>query len=293
MPKTIIITGASSGIGRALSIHLASLKYHVIAVARNQEALEQLQQLYPVNIKIVIADITKIEDRLKIKNALCPEEVGVYLIHNAGIASPKLLADISEEEWDQHYLVNLKAPVFLTQLLLPHLKNGGRVLNISTGLAHKPMAAMSAYGISKSALFMLKEYFNVESKENNIVFSSAMPGVVDSPLQEKMRSSNSKIFPSVDLFKGFFLRGELLDTATVAKFLAWLLLNVESAEFTKDDWDIYDTSHHAKWAKPGEVTPRQVVPEKNPASFFISKKSYLTAGVIAVLGVMVAMLLKK
>ena len=75
-----------------------------------------------------------------------------------------LFEDISENEWDQHYLVNLKAPVFLTQLLLPHLKNGGRVLNVSTGLAHKSMVAMSAYGISKGGLFMLKEYFKGSPK---------------------------------------------------------------------------------------------------------------------------------
>jgi len=173
------------------------------------------------------------------------------------VATPRLLADISEEEWDQHYLVNLKAPVFLTKLLLPHLKNGGRVLNISTGLAHAPMSAMSAYGVSKAALYMLKEYCNVELKDQEIVFASAMPGVVDTPIQEHLRSYDTARFPAAEVFHGFLQRGELLQPATAAKFLSWLLLEVDDEKFTKADWDIYDASHHNSWAKLGEVKHRK------------------------------------
>lgn len=257
LKKTIIITGASSGIGKALASYLASLNHKVIAIGRNQKGLENLKKLFPLNIQIVIGDITIHEDRLKIKNVLETKETGVYLVHNAGIAYPKLLKDITEEEWDEHYLVNVKAPVFLTQLLLPYLKDNGRVLNISTGLAHKSMPGMAAYGVSKSSLFMLKEYFNAESKETNISFGSAMPGIVDTPIQEKIRAIEPKIFPQVSIFKGFFERDELLSPSTVAKFLAWLLLNTNNEKFIQADWDIYDNSHHSQWADPGEIKPRQ------------------------------------
>jgi short-subunit dehydrogenase len=262
MIKTIIVTGASSGIGRALAIQLASLQHNVIAVARNTEALEQLQKLYPSNIQIVTADITNKDDQLKIKNVLRPEDIGIYLIHNAGVATPRLFADISEEEWDQHYLVNLKAPTFLTKLLLPHLQNGGRVLSISSGLAHAPMSAMSAYGVSKSALYMLKEYCNVELKDQKIAFASAMPGVVDTPIQERLRSYDIAHFPAVGVFQGFYQRGELLQPSTAAKFLSWLLLEVDNEKFTKEDWDIYDSSHHHFWSQPGEVKQRKARKEE-------------------------------
>lgn len=293
--KKIIITGSSSGIGKALAAHLASLGHQIIAVGRNQQALEELQKQYPDHIKIVIADINNKEDQLQIKAALNPNETGVFLVHNAGIATPRLISEMSEEEWDQHYLTNVRSPLFLTKLLLPHLKNGGRVLNISTSLAHKSMAAMSAYGVSKCALFMLKEYFNIEFKENNIAFASAMPGVVDTPIQEKMRTNDSKIFPEVEIFKGFFQRGELLPPSTVAKFLSWLLLNVENEKFIKGDWDIYDSSHHAEWAKLGEIKSRQankIETEINWRSFFMSIKAYLIAGAIAATGIAAMMLLK-
>ena len=255
--KKIIITGASSGIGLALAEHLSSLGHHVIAVARRREPLETLQKSYPLNITIVIADITKTDERLKIKDRLTIEDTGVYLIHNAGIAIPRLLSDISETEWDQHYLTNTKAPLFLTQLLLPHLKNGGRVLHISSGLAHTPSSAMAAYGVSKAALLMSKEYFNAELNQQGIHYASAMPGVVDTPIQTHLRSCDSKQFPAVEAFLGFFQRGELLHPRTAAKFLSWLLLHVDDDQFAQGDWNIYDTGHHEYWAMPGEVKQRK------------------------------------
>ena len=255
--KTIVITGASSGIGFALAEYLASLGHHVIAVARRPESLETLQRSFPFNITPVIADVTQPNDRLAIKNALTPEDTGIFLIHNTGVASPRLLSEISEEEWEQHYLTNTKTPLFLTQLLLPHLKNGGRVLNISSGLAHTSSPAMGAYGISKAALLMMKEYFNTELNDQGIRFASAMPGVVDTPIQTYLRSCDSKRFPAVNSFHGFFQRGELLQPKTATKFLSWLLLQVDDEQFTQGDWTIYDVPHHQHWALPGEVVQRK------------------------------------
>jgi benzil reductase ((S)-benzoin forming) len=256
MSKVIIVTGASSGIGKAFAENLAFLNFQVIAVARAKTKLEDLQKQYPHNIKVVVADITKDEDRLKIKDTIKKDQTGIYLINNAGIAIPRKFSELTETEWDQHYLVNTKAPIFLTQLLLPHLQNGGRVLNISSGLAHNTLIGMSAYGISKSALYMWKEYCNTEFEDKNISFGSVMPGVVDTAIQQEMRTYDLDRFPAVEIFKGFHSRNELLRPETVAKFITWLLLNVDNSEFKKNDWDIYDASHHSKWAQVDEVKIR-------------------------------------
>ena len=255
MSKKIIITGASSGIGKALTAHLASIGHHVIAVARNRALLQDLQLQYP-SISIIDADITQKEGRSNIKKALSPEDTGIYLIHNAGIASPSLLSDISEKTWDMHHETNLKAPLFLTQLLLPHLKHGGRVLHVSSGLAHNPLPGMSAYGTSKAAMLMIKAYANTEHTED-ILFGSAMPGIVDTAIQTELRTHNEIQFPAVNTFHRFFKQGELLQPTTAAKFLSWLLINTENTAFIEGDWDIYDTSHHTYWAEPGEVIQRQ------------------------------------
>ena len=204
----------------------------------------------------MIADITKSEERAKIKAILTEQDTGCILIHNAGIAHPQLIESMTEEAFDSHNTLHVKAPLFLTQLLLPHLKNGGRILQISSGLAHHSMSAMSAYGISKAALLRLKDYFNEEFKQLQIYCGSAMPGVVDTPIQTELRACSASQFPSVNTFNGFFQRGELLKPKTAAKFLSWLLLNVENERFTQDDWNIYDQKHHIYWAESGEVIQR-------------------------------------
>lgn len=257
MKKTVVITGAASGIGNGLAEHLAVLQHNVIAVSRNKSALKKLQQANPKNIKYVVADITHKEDQLKVKDAIASQEVGVYLVHNAGVAIPQVISELTEEEWDKHYFTNLKAPVFLTKLLLPYLKNGGRVLNISTGLAHFPLSALASYGISKAGLYMWKEFCNVELRNQGIIFGSVMPGVVDTPMQNNLRSLDSAEFPSVEMFRGFSERGELLRPVTVAKFISWLLFEVEDESFMKGDWNIYEETHHKNWADPGEVKQRK------------------------------------
>lgn len=256
MSKNIIITGASSGIGKALAQHLASLGHNVIATGRNKKALKELQQLSPDNIRVVVADIANPNDRNKISDALADNESGVYLVHNAGIAIPSTLASLTEESWDSHHLTNLKSPIFLTQQLLPHLKQGGRVLHISTGLAHHALAGFTAYGCTKVAFYMLKEFCNSEFDRNDIAFGSAMPGIVDTPIQNQLRSHDRAEFPSVELFKGFKQQDALLSPATVAKFLAWLLIETKADDFIKNDWNIYDTTHHHQWATSGEVKQR-------------------------------------
>lgn len=255
--RRVIISGASSGIGFALADRFASLGFSVIAIARRQSLLKQLQKLYPTKIIPIIADITKPDERLKIRASLSAEDTGTILIHNAGMADPHLIETLSEQDFDNHCAINMKAPLFLTQSLLPHLKDGGRILNISSGLAHTPIPGMSAYGMSKAALLMMKNYFNAEFNSYNIRCGSAMPGVVDTAIQTQLRTCDSHEFPAVSTFHGFFQRDELLKPQTAAKFLSWVLLHVDDEQFTQGDWNIYDIWHHPYWAKPSEIKPRQ------------------------------------
>lgn len=247
MPKTIVITGASSGIGKALAIRLAYLNHKVIAVARNKIALNEMHKENP-NIIPVDVDLTKSEDLVKIKDIIDTNFTGIYLVHNAGVATPSFFAEMTEEDWDKHYLTNTKSVFLLTKLLLPLLK-GGRVLNISTGLAHRALPGLSAYGITKAAIYLWKEYCNAELNKEDLHFGSAMPGIVDTAIQEKLRTQDSKKYPVAEMFRGFKERNELLKPEIVAKFLAWLLLDTPNEDFVQGDWDIYDTSHHQFWGE--------------------------------------------
>ena len=114
MGNPIIISGASTGIGKALALALAEAGEQVYAIARRIEPLQEMQQLYPNQIKIIAADVSTEEGRLHIKNTL-PEGAKIKaLVHNAAMMSPAgFLENIDVKEWRNQIAVNLEAPLFL------------------------------------------------------------------------------------------------------------------------------------------------------------------------------------
>jgi len=241
MNNISIVTGAGTGIGRALTLELAQnhgLK--VLAVGRRLQKLQETAIYYPERIKACPADVSNPEGREKILNSV-PERYSVqFLVQNAGVLGPvKPLSDLSLEEWREHQAINVEGPLFLTQLLIPILKNG-RVLHISSGAAHHAYEAWGAYCTSKAALHMLYLVFKEELKKYNISVGSVRPGVIDTPMQDEIRTVSEDIFPSVSKFIGLKEKNELVPPKETAKLLANLLLNTSNIEFSKDEWDLRD-----------------------------------------------------
>jgi len=147
---------------------------------------------------------------------------------------------------------NIDAPLFLTQLLLNKLSNG-RVLNISSGAAHFPVTGWAAYCVSKAALSMLTRCWQLESSQ--IAFASVMPGIIDTSMQAKIRSAKNMSPEKLDFFKRLKQDNLLLAPATVAAFLCWLLLDIDTSNYVSKEWDIYDTSHHSAWLVPPNIVP--------------------------------------
>jgi benzil reductase ((S)-benzoin forming) len=256
MSTTVIITGAGTGIGQALAIKLAASGYNILGVGRRLEPLQQTQKNNPEKIHILQADITLHKDRAKIVGQIENLGKSVYLVHNAHSHEPLgLLKDITLEEWRAQQIVNVEAPLFLTQALLTHLK-GGRILNISSGYAHYPCPGIGSYCVSKAALFMLYLCLRDELQELDITVGSAMPGIVDTPMQESLRSTSKDKLPLVKSFIGFKEKNKLIPPAIVADFLKWLLFETNDDEYSDNEWDIGDTTHHSKWLK--DKNPRWV-----------------------------------
>ena len=82
---------------------------------------------------------------------------------------------------------------------------------------------------------MMKEFLNTELQDLEIACGSALPGIVDTPIQENIRAISITKFPSVGLFQDFKHRDELLAPATTAKFLSWVLMKTNNEEFVKGD----------------------------------------------------------
>ncbi|WP_456443069.1 SDR family NAD(P)-dependent oxidoreductase, partial [Caldithrix abyssi] len=162
-----------------------------------------------------------------------------FLIHNAAQLQPvKALKSVTLNEWRQHFAVNVEAPLFLTQALLPFLSKGARVLHISSGAAHHAYAGWGAYCTSKAALHMLYQVWNKELNTAEIYVGSLRPGVVNTPMQDEVRLARKEDFPALERFIQLKQEGKLLAPEIVARFICRVLMDTESTQFIEREWDI-------------------------------------------------------
>lgn len=247
MKKTALITGAGTGIGRALSEFLIETGFEVVAVGRRAEPLESLRAGHPDSVVAVAADVGTEAGRQAIVEAVSGKPLNL-LVHNAAVLEPAgPLGELSLEAWREHQAINLEGPLFLTQQLLSTLTSGSRILHISSGAAHTAIQGWAAYCMSKAALHMGYQCWRNELQERGILVGSVRPGVVDTPMQEAIRDFDETAFPLVEKFRAFKTDGELEPPERVARFLGWLLLEAPEATFTELELDIRDTSLQPRW----------------------------------------------
>ena len=179
MKKTALITGAGTGIGRALSEFLIEAGLQVIAVGRRPQPLESLRASHPDAGVAGSADVGTEAGRLALAEAVSGASLNL-LVHNAAVLEPAgPLAEMSLEAWREHQAINLEGPLFLTQALLPRLESGSRILHISSGAAHTAIQGWAAYCMSKAALHMGYQCWRNELQVRGVLVGSVRPGVVD------------------------------------------------------------------------------------------------------------------
>lgn len=246
-----VITGGGTGIGRALAAELAGQGMSVLVTGRREDALEDTRALDPEHIHVQSADVAEARGREQLCAALPREARVAYLVHNAGVLDPiGPIGGLEPQAWRRNMAVNLEAPLFLTQALLPRLDEG-RIMHVSSGAAHRPIAGWSAYCAAKAALYMLYRCINAELNERRILCASLRPGVVDTPMQAHVREQSEERFPSVERFRTLKREGQLHPPQEVAKFMSWVLREVSDGAFPAREWDIDDTTHHELWGGPG------------------------------------------
>jgi NAD(P)-dependent dehydrogenase (short-subunit alcohol dehydrogenase family) len=261
-PKTAIITGASGGIGSALSRTLLSYDagLNLVAIGRNEAKLKQLEEQFPERVQILVCDLASDGNEEQLNEALLTLEQVDFLIHCAAIIHPlKQLADISREEWGIAQRINVEMPLFLTTSLLPKLK-GGRVMFLTSDSELQPVVGASSYCMHKSALHMMwqclkAEYQGIEhNKENkyssmNVKFGLIAPGNVDTEMQAAIRNTDKAILPFAPLLAQAYQQGQLLKPDYVAQFLRWLLYNIDAEQYGQKVWNIYSELSHQAWLK--------------------------------------------
>jgi NAD(P)-dependent dehydrogenase (short-subunit alcohol dehydrogenase family) len=182
--RTALVTGSTSGIGRATADALAARGAHVIVSGRDRLRGEQAVTALRgagAAADFVAADLaTPAGVRSLAERALQITGRVDVLVNNAGIYSFGPTASRTETDVDAIYGLNVKAPFFLVQALVPHMvgRGSGAVVNILTGAAHRGSTAAGLYGSSKAALLLLTKGWAAEFGPDGVRVNAVSPGMI-------------------------------------------------------------------------------------------------------------------
>ena len=195
--NTILITGGATGIGLALAIEFLELGNEVIICGRREELLNDVKGKYP-NLHIWQADISKVEERKRLTSWTIQNFPKLnMLVNNAGIQREFLMDDQNVAEkfaTENEIEINLTAPIHLTMLLLPHLKQqqNSAIINISSGLAYVPIAIMPVYCATKSALQSFTKSLRYQLRNDSLKVFEVAPPLVDTELDNGARQQRGQ-----------------------------------------------------------------------------------------------------
>jgi NAD(P)-dependent dehydrogenase (short-subunit alcohol dehydrogenase family) len=232
--QTVIVTGAASGIGRAMALGLSGAGFDVVAVDRNAEALGTL----PASIKSVAADLS-LPDSF---DTIVAETLGAFgridvLVNNAGIGQATIRSDqrakpirfweITPEQWNRFLTVNATAPILMSRAVLPHMlkANRGRVITVTTSLGTMVREGYLLYGSSKAAAESSMAVLAADLAGTGVTANVLVPGgVTDTPLVGDAGDRSKMLRPEI-----------------MVPPLLWLLsdeaASVNGRRFIAADWD--------------------------------------------------------
>lgn len=188
--KIALITGGSRGLGRNTAVHLAQKGVDVVITyhSRKDEAesvLAEIERLGRRGVAIQLdtgstAGFPAFARQLtSALNTGWKRERFDFLVNNAGIGIHKPFVEVTEDEFDRLMNIHLKGVFFLTQTLLPLINDGGRIINLSSGLARFPLPGFSAYAAMKGGVEVLTRYLAKELGPRKISVNVVAPGAIE------------------------------------------------------------------------------------------------------------------
>jgi NAD(P)-dependent dehydrogenase (short-subunit alcohol dehydrogenase family) len=191
--KTVVITGASRGIGEAAAREFAEQGSNVVLLARDAGRIAEIADEIGSNALAVPCDVASFDAvKSAIERTLSRFGSVDVLVNNAGVIAPMApLAEADVEQWGYAVDVNLKGVFHGVRAVLPQmiLHGHGTILNISSGAAHNPYEAWSGYCASKAGAYMLTRQIDLEYRASGIRAIGLSPGTVATQMQRDIKSS--------------------------------------------------------------------------------------------------------
>jgi NAD(P)-dependent dehydrogenase (short-subunit alcohol dehydrogenase family) len=184
MTRIALVTGANRGLGRATALALARHGMRIVVASRGgaDEVVDEIVAAggEAIAVPLDVADLASIEAaRAAVLAAIAQEwkaDAIDVLVNNAGVGLFAPLGAITAEDFETTFAVNVRGPLFVTQVFLPHLSDGARIVNVSSSLSRHVSPATSVYAASKKALEALTRSLALELGPRGIRVNSIAPG---------------------------------------------------------------------------------------------------------------------
>ncbi|PTB87651.1 short-chain dehydrogenase [Pseudidiomarina aestuarii] len=177
----ILITGATSGIGKQVALDYAAAGHHVVACGRNQESLAALVAQYPENIAGQQLDVTDVEATQNVLKTYLDLDV---VILSAGVCEYVDIDTFSTAMFERVYEVNIFGTLRCVEVLLPNLRRGAKLVFVGSTARLLPFTRAEAYGSSKAAMQYIARSLQVDLADKGIRVQTVSPGFVETPMTD-------------------------------------------------------------------------------------------------------------
>lgn len=252
---TIIVTGASRGLGAAFARELSHRGYSLVLTARTEADLKKVQRELGTRSEVVAGAV---EDAANVSRVFdAAEGMGgplVGLIANAGVLGPMApLWKADAEAWTRSFSVNTLGTMRFLAEAARRMTAAGRkayIINVSSGAAFSPYPGWTCYGASKAATHQMTATLAEELSETPVAAFNFLPGVVETEMQREIRETSSQDFPKKERFVEMHREGHLLDPRVPAHIVASL---IESSDMDLNgrSFDVRDKEVERFWPRGG------------------------------------------
>lgn len=215
--KVVVVTGASSGIGRAIAEQFGAQGAKVVLFGRNQKRLSEVASKITQAL-IVQGDVRKTSDLNRLYQE-CQQKWGNIdvLIANAGVADARKITEVDENFFDEIVDINYKGLYFTVQRALPFLNSGASIVLISSVAASIGWPEYSVYASTKAAVSHLARCFSAELITQGIRVNALSPGFVDTPIFDPSKESDPEVVKKLSALvpAGRFTTAEEIAHATL------------------------------------------------------------------------------
>ena len=213
--KTVLITGASRGLGEAIALDMAAKGAHILACARDSDALTQLGEKLSSHATVWAEDAT--DDALLHRIESAPR-IDI-LVNNLVTNRPKPIAKVSDDDLDIMLDMNLRAAYRITRAVLKVMPDGGNIINMSSQMGHVGASNRTVYCMTKHGLEGLTKALAVELAPRKIRVNALAPTFVETPMTKPMfENPEFKAYVNANIPLGQLAQAE--DVAAAASYLA-------------------------------------------------------------------------